>query len=84
MLIEFPAGIAQGEMPPLFVVGPAGAGELVNYRVQDHYMVVDRLFVAAELPMGDKSKQRVRIIRDDGCKRARPLANLVTLKSLTK
>jgi len=49
VFIEFPAGIAQGEMPPLFVVGPAGGGELVNYRVQGRYMVVDRLFGAAEL-----------------------------------
>lgn len=73
VFIEFPAGIAQGEMPPLFVVGPAGAGELVNYRVQGRYMVVDRLFAAAELRMGDKkSEQRVRIVRDDGRKRGRP------------
>ncbi len=32
--IEFPSGIRQGEMPPLFVIGPAGGSELVNYRVQ--------------------------------------------------
>ena len=30
--IEFPRGIAQGEMPPLFVIGPEGGAELVNYR----------------------------------------------------
>ncbi|WP_456115224.1 TrbG/VirB9 family P-type conjugative transfer protein [Sphingomonas abietis] len=67
VFIEFPAGIGQGEMPPLFVVGPGGAGELVNYRVQGRYMVVDRLFAAAELHMGDKrSEQRVRIVRNDG------------------
>jgi type IV secretion system protein VirB9 len=70
--IEFPAGIAQGEMPPLFVVGPAGGGELVNYRVQGRYMVVDRLFGAAELRMGDKkSEQKVRITRTDGVHRGR-------------
>ncbi len=28
--IEFPSGIRQGEMPPLFVIGPAGGSELVN------------------------------------------------------
>ena len=27
-----------------------GDAELVNYRVQGRYMVVDRLFAAAELP----------------------------------
>lgn len=67
VFIEFPAGIAQGEMPPLFVIGAGGAGELVNYRVRDRYIVVDRLFAAAELRLGDKrSEQRVRIVRSDG------------------
>jgi type IV secretion system protein VirB9 len=66
VFIEFPAGIAQGEMPPLFVTGAAGDAELVNYRVQGRYMVVDRLFAAAELRLGDKrGEQRVRIVRDD-------------------
>lgn len=65
VFIEFPAGIAQGEMPPLFVTGAAGDAELVNYRVQGRYMVVDRLFSAAELRLGDRrSEQRVRIVRD--------------------
>ena len=67
--IEFPAGISQGEMPPLFVIGAAGGAELVNYRVQGRYMVVDRLFAAAELRVGDKhSQQHVRIERDNGRK----------------
>lgn len=66
VFIEFPAGIAQGEMPPLFVVGETGQGELVNYRVRDRYMVVDRLFAAAELRLGTKkSETRVRIVRND-------------------
>ena len=65
VFVEFPAGISQGEMPPLFVTGAAGDAELVNYRVQGRYMVVDRLFAAAELRLGDKrSEQRVRIVRD--------------------
>ena len=67
VFIEFPAGISQGEMPPLFVTGAAGDAELVNYRVQGRYMVVDRLFAAAELRLGERrSEQRVRIVRDDG------------------
>jgi len=62
--IEFPPSVAQGEMPPLFVVGADGQGELVNYRVRDRYMIVDRLFAAAELRMGTKKSQaRVRIVR---------------------
>lgn len=67
VFIEFPAGIGQGEMPPLFVVGSAGGGELVNYRVSGRHIVVDRLFAAAELKLGDeRSEQRVRIERTDG------------------
>jgi type IV secretion system protein VirB9 len=46
--IQFPAGIAQGELPPLFVVGAAGGAELVNYRYRAPYYVVDRLFAAAD------------------------------------
>jgi type IV secretion system protein VirB9 len=49
------------------VTGVAGDAELVNYRVQSRYMVVDRLFAAAELRLGDRrTEQRVRIVRDDG------------------
>jgi type IV secretion system protein TrbG len=65
--IEFPGGIRQGEMPPLFIVGPAGGSELVNYRAHQNYYIVDRLFGAAELRLGDKdSERRVRIVRTDG------------------
>jgi type IV secretion system protein VirB9 len=66
--VEFPAGIGQGEMPPLFIVGPEGkTSELVNYRVRGHHMIVDRLFAAAELRLGDGgSERRVRIVRTDG------------------
>lgn len=65
VFIEFPAGVAQGEMPPLFVIGPEGGGELVNYRVADRHIVVDRLFAAAELRLGGERQQVVRIMRDD-------------------
>jgi type IV secretion system protein VirB9 len=44
VFIEFPRGIRQGEMPPLFVLGPEGGAELVNYRARQNYYVVDRLF----------------------------------------
>lgn len=68
VFIEFPRGIAQGEMPPLFVVGPEGkTSELVNYRVRNNYMIVDRLFAAAELRFGSgRDQKRVRIVRTDG------------------
>ena len=64
--IEFPRGLGQGEAPPLFVIGPAGGTQLVNYRVRGHYYIVDRLFAAAELRLGDRdSQQVVRIERTD-------------------
>ncbi|CAN7491387.1 P-type conjugative transfer protein TrbG [Phenylobacterium sp. LjRoot225] len=64
--IQFPAGIAQAELPPLFVVGGAGEAQLVNYRVQAPYYVVDGLFGAAELRLGGKRQAIVRIERTDG------------------
>jgi len=64
--IQFPAGIAQGDLPPLFVVGPDGKGELVNYRFHAPYDIVDRLFGAAELRLGGKKASVVRIERTDG------------------
>ncbi|MBZ9700959.1 MULTISPECIES: P-type conjugative transfer protein TrbG [unclassified Mesorhizobium] len=73
VFIEFPRGIGQGEMPPLFVVGPEGdTSELVNYRVRGNYMIVDRLFAAAELRFGaGKNQQRIRISRTDGVRSSR-------------
>ena len=63
--IEFPLRIDQGEAPPLFVVGTGGNSELVNYRVRGNYYVVDRLFAAAELRLGQEPQQVVRISRTD-------------------
>lgn len=63
--IEFPSRIDQGEAPPLFVVGPDGGNELVNYRVRGNYYIVDRLFGAAELRFGQDRQQVVRISRTD-------------------
>jgi len=64
--IQFPIGIAQGELPPLFVIGPQGDGQLVNYRYHAPYYIVDRLFGAAELRLGGKKAVVVRIERTDG------------------
>jgi len=63
--VEFPASIAVGEAPPLFVIGSTGQAELVNYRMSGRYYVVDRLFGAAELRLGEKHQQVVRIVRSD-------------------
>jgi type IV secretion system protein VirB9 len=63
VFIEFPESVAQGELPPLFVIGAKGEAELVNYRVAGRYMIVDRLFGAAELRLGGrKGQDKVRIV----------------------
>jgi type IV secretion system protein VirB9 len=64
--VEFSPGIVQGEMPPLFVIGPDGKPEIVNYRTYRNVLIVDRLFAAAELRLGGDPQQRVQIIRSDG------------------
>jgi len=62
VFIEFPEGVAQGELPPLFVIGTGGEAELVNYRVSGRFMIVDRLFDLAELRLGNRRGQKtVRI-----------------------
>ena len=67
--IQFPPGIAQGELPPLFVIGAQGDGQLVNYRFRSPYYIVDRLFGAAELRLGGDKGDVVRIERTDGTRR---------------
>ena len=67
--IEFPASIAVGEAPPLFILGAKGKAELVNYRMAGRYYVVDRLFGAAELRLGGKRQDVVRITRGGQTKR---------------
>jgi type IV secretion system protein VirB9 len=61
--IEFPPSLAVGEAPPLFLVDRKGEAQLVNYRLRGRYYVVDRLFDAAELRLGTKRQQVVRISR---------------------
>lgn len=63
--IEFPASIAVGEAPPLFVLGANGDAQLVNYRMSGRFYVVDRLFDAAELRLGGKKQAIVRITRGE-------------------
>jgi type IV secretion system protein VirB9 len=71
VFIEFPATLAEGEAPPLFVLGQGGRAELVNYRVRGRYYVVDRLFAAAELRLGERRQQVVRIVREEAQQRRR-------------
>ena len=64
VFIEFPRGIGQGEMPPLFVLGADGEPQIVNSRIHRNVLIVDRLFGAAELRLGAGDRQQVvRIVR---------------------
>jgi P-type conjugative transfer protein TrbG len=63
--IEFPPTLGVGEAPPLFLVGAKGDAQLVNYRLRGRYYVVDRLFDVAELRLGTKHQDIVRIARVD-------------------
>lgn len=66
---QFPAGIAQGELPPLIVIDAERDGQLVNYRFRPPYYIVDRPFGAAELRLGGDKGDMVRIERTDGMAR---------------
>lgn len=59
-------------MPPLFVLGAKDEAELVNYRVQGRYIIVDRLFERGELRLGAGKQARVvRIEREIARRRGR-------------
>ena len=60
--VKFPADISTIEIPPLFMIGPKGEAELVNYRFENGYYVVDRLFNVAELRLGASDQQVVRLV----------------------
>lgn len=47
----------------MFLVDGKGEASLVNYRVNGRFYVVDRLFDAAELRLGLKRQDVVRITR---------------------
>ena len=65
VFIQFPVSIGRSEAPPLFVQTEAGDSTLVNYRVKGRYYVVDRLFERAELRLGEKKQQVVKIMREN-------------------
>lgn len=71
--IVFPRGIVQGEMPPIFVLGSNGEPQIVNSRIHQNVLIVDRLFGAAELRLGSGDRQQtVRIVRIEQRQAAKP------------
>jgi P-type conjugative transfer protein TrbG len=75
VFIQMPSGLFQGEAPPLFIAGSDGRPNLVNYRVRGSYYIVDRMFGAAELRLGEDPQRTVRIIRTD----ARPVSQIFSM-----
>lgn len=67
--IAFPPDLQVGEAPALFLIAADGEPQLVNYRQSDGLFVVDRLFDRAELRLGDRRPQVVRIRRLSGERR---------------
>jgi P-type conjugative transfer protein TrbG len=61
--IRFPAAMLSREAPALFVLSSTNETQLVNYRVKNDYYVVDRLIDRAELRVGQKDQEIVRIAR---------------------
>ena len=68
--IEFPPSLAADQAPPLFVTGTDGSPELVNYRLIGRHYIVDRLFDVAELRLGTRKPQKVRIVRSQGAQKS--------------
>ena len=64
--VQMPDGGEAAVRPPLFVLTNEDEPSLVNYRVRGQSYVVDGLFDAAELRLGGKRQQRVRIERTGG------------------
>ena len=63
--VEFADAIASDEMPPIFALNEQGEAELVNYRVNGRYMIVDRVLDRAVLRLGvGKAAREVRIDRE--------------------
>lgn len=63
--IQFPTTITSTDMPVLFVMREDKTNELVNYRYQAPYFIVDKLFKQAALVLGTGHHQTRLIITKD-------------------
>ncbi len=72
--VRFPSAMLLREAPALFVLRDSET-QLVNYRVKNDTYVIDRLIDAAELRVGQKDQEIVRIVRmgPAGAPPARPV-----------
>ena len=67
--IAFDPDLQIDEAPALFVIAPDGEAQMVNYRQAGGLFIVDRVFDRAELRLGDRRRQVVRIRRLQGAVR---------------
>ncbi|WP_313454263.1 TrbG/VirB9 family P-type conjugative transfer protein [Brevundimonas sp.] len=67
--IAFDSDLQIDEAPALFVIAPDGERQMVNYRQDGGLFIVDRVFDRAELRLGDRRPQVVRIHRLSGAAR---------------
>lgn len=67
--IAFDPDLQIDEAPALFVLAPDGEAQMVNYRQSGGLFIVDRVFDRAELRLGDRRPQIVRIRRLQGAAR---------------
>jgi len=67
--IAFADDLQTDEAPALFVLAADGEAQLVNYRQAGGLFIVDRVFDRAELRLGDRRPQIVRIRRLQGAAR---------------
>jgi P-type conjugative transfer protein TrbG len=62
--IRFPSAMLNREAPALFVLSATNDVELVNYRMKNDFYVIDRLVERAELRIGQRDQEIVRIFRE--------------------
>lgn len=67
--IAFDPDLQIDEAPALFVMAPDGEAQMVNYRQAGGLFIVDRVFDRAELRLGGRRPQVVRIHRLQGASR---------------
>ncbi len=60
--VRFPSAMVLREAPALFVLRHSQT-QLVNYRVKNDTYIIDRLIDAAELRVGQKEQEIVRVVR---------------------
>jgi type IV secretion system protein VirB9 len=61
--VRFPGAMLNREGPALFVLSSTNEVQLVNYRVKNDFYIIDRLIEKAELRVGQKDQEIVRITR---------------------